>query len=204
MSSGAFPILPLHLRMPSSPLYKPSCCFRFSKFFSSFIGSCISRIHRLFASLISSTVRVGAVSCDSFLWFLAAFKFLINCRLRAVTLNSFVASLNCSHSITSVNLVVLIRVGSLVRLTVVAICATFTELRSVSLNSLEHSSGSSSSLTVPNFGKFFGELYNQPGPFHHKLLLTSSDARHPLDPMSAGSSISGQCPVNLWISYILF
>ena len=112
MSSGAFPSLPLHLKMSSSPLYKPSCCFRFSEFSSCFIDSCISRIHRRFALLISSTVRVGFVFSGSLLWFLAAFKFLINFRLRAVTLNSFVASLKCSQSVASVNFMVLIRVGS--------------------------------------------------------------------------------------------
>ena len=148
MSSGAFPNLPLHLRMSSSPLYKPSCCFRFSKFFSCFMDSCISRIHRRFASLISSTARVGFVFYGSLLWFLATFKFLINFRRRAATLNSFVAS----QSIAPVNFMVLIRVGSLVRLTVVAACATFSELGSVSLNSLKHSYVSSSSLTAPNFG----------------------------------------------------
>ena len=152
MSSGAFPILPLHLRMLPSSLNKPSCCLRFSKFFSCLIGSCISRIHRFFAALISSTVRVVFVFCGSLLQFLAAFKFLINFRLRAVTLNSFAALLNCLQSIASVNFTVLIRVGSLVRITVKAACAAFSQLRSLSLNPLEHSSVSSSSLTAPNFG----------------------------------------------------
>ena len=150
MSSGAFPILPLHLRMLPSSLNKPSCCLRFSKFFSCLIGSCISRIHRFFAALISSTMRVGF--CVLRLQFLAAFKFLINFRLRAVTLNSFAALLNCLQSIASVNFTVLIRVGSLVRITVKAACAAFSQLRSLSLNPLEHSSVSSSSLTAPNFG----------------------------------------------------
>lgn len=130
MSSGEFPRLPLHLRMLPSWLTKPSSCFRFSKFFSCFIGSCISRIHKLFTSLISSTVRVGFLLCGSLLRFLAAFKLLINFRMRAVTLNSFVALLNCLKSIASLNFMVLIRIGSLVRITViVAACATFSELQ---------------------------------------------------------------------------
>lgn len=111
MSSGAFPSLPLHIRMLPSFLNKPSCCFRFSKFFSCFIGSCSLRIHWLLASLISSTVRVGFVFCSSLLRVLAAFKSLINFRLRAVPLNSFVALLDCLQSIASVNLMVLICVG---------------------------------------------------------------------------------------------
>lgn len=78
-----------------------SCCFRcprFSKLFSWFIGSCISRIHKLFASLISYRQgKYSFVVFGSLFRFLAAFKFLLNFRLRAVTLNSFVASLNCSQ-----------------------------------------------------------------------------------------------------------
>ena len=112
MSSGAFPSLPLHIRMLPSFLNKPSCCFRFSKFFSCFIGSCSLQIHWLLASLISSTVRVGFVFCSSLLRVLAAFKSLINFRLRAVPLNSFVALLDCLQSIASVNFMVLICVGS--------------------------------------------------------------------------------------------
>ena len=104
MSRGAFPSLPLHFRMLPSFLSKPSCCFRFSKFFSCFIGSCSLRIHWLLASLISSTVKVGFVFSGSLLWILAAFKSLINFRLRAVPLNSFVALLDCLQSIAPVNL----------------------------------------------------------------------------------------------------
>ena len=62
------------------------------------------RIHWLLASLISSTVKVGFVFSGSLLWVLAAFKSLINFRLRAVPLNSFVALLDCLQSIAPVNL----------------------------------------------------------------------------------------------------
>ena len=123
---------------------------------------------------------------------------LRNFRLRVVTLNNFVVSLNRPQSITSLSFTGLPRspVGFI-------IVVMFSGFRSLALNYFLPSSVRSSSFETSEFGWILGGPFKQAGPFHHRLSSTSSEARHPLEPTSAGFSTPGKLAPALHIGQLV-